>query len=90
MESFYEWIGEKSVLKGNPPFPQPVKGIQLTNRLQAYVERKLFTLNTGHVMTAYLGYLQGCEYIAESIDLVAQVVHQAMQESGADRGGGNG
>lgn len=90
VESFYEWIVEKSALKGNPPFPQPVKGMQLTNRLQAYVERKLFTLNTGHAMTAYLGYLQGCEYIAESIDLVAQVVHQAMQESGADRGGGNG
>ena len=83
VESFHEWIVEKSELKGNPPFPLPVKGIQLTNRLQAYVERKLFTLNTGHAITAYLGYLQGCETIAESIDLVAQIVRQAMQESGA-------
>lgn len=83
VESFHEWIVEQSELKGDPPFPLPVKGMQLTNRLQAYVERKLFTLNTGHAMTAYLGYLKGCETIAESIDLVSQIVRQAMQESGA-------
>lgn len=83
-ESFYEWIVERSALIGNPPFPLPIKGMRFTDRLEAYVERKLFTLNTGHAMAAYLGYLKGYETIAESIhdNRISGGVQHAMQESG--------
>ncbi|KAF8425235.1 mannitol dehydrogenase domain-containing protein [Tirmania nivea] len=85
VELFNEWIVERNALKGNPPFPKEVKGMQLTGRLEAYVERKLFTLNTGHAMTAYLGFLKGYDTISESIhdEEVARNVRHAMQESGA-------
>jgi hypothetical protein len=35
----------------------PLPGMELTDNLMAFVERKLFTLNTGHAITAYLGKL---------------------------------
>lgn len=85
VELFHEWIVERSALKGNPPFPKQIKGMQLTDRLQAYMERKLFTLNTGHAMTAYLGFLKGYDTIADSIrdEEIARNVRHAMHESGA-------
>ena len=51
----------------------------------AFVERKLFTLNTGHLITAYLGVLAGHETIKDSIedDAIRADVKAAMQESGA-------
>lgn len=57
----------------------------LTTALPAYVERKLFTLNTGHATTAYLGDLYGYETIYESIGDVEilETVRGVMQESGA-------
>lgn len=85
VELFHEWIVQRKALKGNPPFPKEIKGMQLTDRLEAYVERKLFTLNTGHAMTAYLGFLKGYDTIAQSIhdEEVARNVRHAMQESGS-------
>ena len=32
-----------------------------------FISRRLFTLNTGHAITAYFGYLKGYETIEESI-----------------------
>jgi len=85
VELFHEWIVESTALKGNPPFSNKVKGMQLTDRLEAYVERKLFTLNTGHAMTAFLGYLRNYDTISDSIhdEEIARNVRHAMQESGA-------
>ena len=52
--------------------------------LQAFLERKLFTLNTGHAITAYLGNVKGYKTIDESIldEKVQQIVRNAMKESG--------
>lgn len=81
VESFYEWIVEEPSLKGEVP---QIPGMKLTDNLLAYVQRKLFTLNTGHAITAYLGYLAGMETIEEAInnDEIRTVVRQAMEESG--------
>ncbi|MBD7970215.1 mannitol-1-phosphate 5-dehydrogenase [Paenibacillus gallinarum] len=81
VESFYEWIVEEPSLKGEVP---QIPGMKLTDNLLAYVQRKLFTLNTGHAITAYLGYLAGMETIEEAInnDEIRAVVRQAMEESG--------
>ncbi|MCM3127896.1 MULTISPECIES: mannitol-1-phosphate 5-dehydrogenase [unclassified Paenibacillus] len=81
VESFYEWIVEEPSLKGDTTH---IPGMKLTDNLLAYVQRKLFTLNTGHAITAYLGFLAGTETIEESInnETIRSVVRQAMEESG--------
>ena len=85
VEQFYEWVVDETALKGDPPFPKHIHGMQLTDRLPAYHERKLFTLNTGHAMTAYLGHLKGYHTIDQAIldDEIARNVSNAMHESGA-------
>ena len=59
--------------------------MELTDNLMAFVERKLFTLNTGHAITAYLGQLAGHQTIRDAIldDKIRAVVKGAMEESGA-------
>ncbi len=52
VETFSEWIVDKTQFKGALP---TIPGMELTDNLMAFVERKLFTLNTGHAITAYLG-----------------------------------
>ncbi len=82
VEAFHEWIVEEPKLKGGTP---QIDGMKLTDNLVAYVQRKLFTLNTGHAITAYLGFLKGIETIDQSIqdESVRAIVRPAMQESGA-------
>ncbi|MFT7052952.1 MAG: mannitol-1-phosphate 5-dehydrogenase [Psychromonas sp.] len=81
VETFSEWIVDKTQFKGEIP---TIKGMECTDNLMAFVERKLFTLNTGHLITAYLGVLAGHETIKESIDddAIRADVTAAMQESG--------
>ncbi len=81
VESFSEWIVDETQFKGEIP---NVKGMEKTDNLMAFVERKLFTLNTGHCITAYLGCLNGHETIREAIENpeIRAQVKQAMQESG--------
>jgi mannitol-1-phosphate 5-dehydrogenase len=82
VETFSEWIVDETQFKG--PIPK-IAGMEKTDNLMAFVERKLFTLNTGHLITAYLGVLAGHETIKESIedDAIRADVKAAMQESGA-------
>ncbi|ENM5883160.1 mannitol-1-phosphate 5-dehydrogenase [Vibrio metoecus] len=81
VESFSEWIVDEQQFKGEIP---QIEGMEKTNNLMAFVERKLFTLNTGHCVTAYLGCLKGHRTIRESIEdpSIHAQVKQAMQESG--------
>ncbi|CCO47758.1 mannitol-1-phosphate dehydrogenase,NAD(P)-binding [Vibrio nigripulchritudo SOn1] len=81
VESFSEWIVDEQQFKGEIP---DIAGMEKTDNLMAFVERKLFTLNTGHCITAYLGCLKGHRTIREAIedpDIYKQV-KQAMKESG--------
>ena len=81
VEKFYEWNVERASIKGEVP---QIAGMNLADNLIAYIERKLFTLNTGHAITAYLGKLKGHKTIADSIadEEIYTVVKAAMQESG--------
>lgn len=82
VETFSEWIVDKTQFVGEIP---NIAGMELTDNLMAFIERKLFTLNTGHLMTAYLGALAGYKTVREAIEdpEVRAQVKQAMQESGA-------
>lgn len=81
VEGFYEWNVERSAFKGEIP---EIAGMNLADNLMAYIERKLFTLNTGHAITAYFGYLKGYETVDESIkdEVIYDFVKKAMIESG--------
>lgn len=81
VEQFKEWIVEEKLFKGEIP---KIEGMQLTDNLMAFVERKLFTLNTGHAITAYLGVLKGYNTVKESIEdeEISTIVKEAMKESG--------
>ena len=80
VEKFYEWNVERASIKGD----LQMEGMNLADNLIAYIERKLFTLNTGHAITAYLGNLKGLGTIADSIadEEIYTIVKAAMQESG--------
>lgn len=58
--------------------------MNFVDNLEAYVERKLFTLNTGHAICAYLGFLNDKSTIEESIndENIHHIVKSAMIESG--------
>ncbi|PHY83681.1 mannitol-1-phosphate 5-dehydrogenase (plasmid) [Serratia marcescens] len=82
VETFSEWIVDQTQFKGQPP---AIAGMELTDNLMAFVERKLFTLNTGHAITAYLGQRTGLQTIRDAIldPAIRRVVKGAMEESGA-------
>lgn len=81
VEKYYEWNVEEKAFVGKAP---EIAGMNMADNLLAYIERKLFTLNTGHAITAYLGKMKGCQTILESIEApeIYAVVHAAMQQSG--------
>ncbi|WP_439327964.1 mannitol-1-phosphate 5-dehydrogenase [Lonepinella sp. BR2357] len=82
VEEFSEWIVDQTQFKGTIP---AIKGMELTDNLMAFVERKLFTLNTGHAVTSYYGKAKGYQFVKESIEdnEVKAFVKAVMQESGA-------
>ena len=81
VEKFYEWNVERASIKGEVP---QIAGMNLADNLLAYVERKLFTLNTGHAITAYTGCMKGLKTIDQSIadPQIYEIVKAAMQQSG--------
>ena len=74
------WLVDREGFIGEPP---TIKGMQPTDNLDAYVEQKIFTLNTAHAIIGYLGYLKGYEFIHEALQdaEIHQIVSGAMEES---------
>lgn len=81
VEEYYEWDVERSAFVGEIP---AIAGMTPVDNLEAYVERKLFTLNTGHATAAYLGKMRGLKTIGESIadPVIYPIVKAVMQQSG--------
>lgn len=82
VEPFYEWVVDESqMLEG---FTR-IAGVHYVKTLEPYIERKLFTVNTGHCSTAYLGYLQGYATIQEAManPQIASLVRHVMHETGS-------
>ncbi len=81
VEKYCEWNVEKASLKGEIP---EISGMNLADNLMAYIQRKLFTLNTGHCITAYTGILAGHQTIDQAIadPKIFELVKAAMTQSG--------
>ncbi|MCU1405103.1 MAG: mannitol-phosphate 5-dehydrogenase [Glaciihabitans sp.] len=70
VESFFEWAIEST------PFGDAIPAISeahFVEDLAPYIERKLFTVNTGHAAAAYHGFLAGVETMAEAFALPAVI-----------------
>jgi mannitol-1-phosphate 5-dehydrogenase len=64
VEPYCEWAVESTPFGANPP---GIPGAHFVPDLAPYIERKLFTVNTGHATTAYHGRLAGHATIAEAL-----------------------
>ncbi|KAL2153748.1 hypothetical protein VTH82DRAFT_4903 [Thermothelomyces myriococcoides] len=65
LEKFYEWVVDST------PFadlsPPEIEGVHWVNNLQPFIERKLFTVNTGHATAAYHGYYRGKSTVYDAL-----------------------
>ncbi|MBC7725027.1 MAG: mannitol-1-phosphate 5-dehydrogenase [Burkholderiaceae bacterium] len=67
VEDFFEWAIEKRGFeKAGVPVP-PITGAHFVDDLAPYIERKLFTVNTGHATVAYHGFLLGVPSLFEAV-----------------------
>lgn len=80
VEDFYEWAVERGPFEGHE---LDVPGITWVDDLGPYIERKLFTVNTGHATTAWHGWAAGHATIAEAIcdPAVAVEVESVLAET---------
>ncbi|MET1044177.1 MAG: mannitol-1-phosphate 5-dehydrogenase [Microbacteriaceae bacterium] len=62
LESFFEWVVDRTPFHGREP---DLFGVTWVDDLTPFIERKLFTVNTGHATAAYHGHLQGITTIRE-------------------------
>lgn len=82
VETFFEWVIQA------PPFGGEIPDIPdalFVDDLTPYIERKLFTVNTGHASVAYLGHAAGRTTIADALadPSVAEIVTRVLQETSA-------
>jgi mannitol-1-phosphate 5-dehydrogenase len=80
VEPYYEWVVET---KESIP---AVEGMTIVKELAPFIERKLFTVNTGHAVIAYFGYLKNkkstIDQSLEDASIVEQV-KKTLGETGA-------
>lgn len=81
IEKFYEWAVEKTPF-GDVGHPD-ISGIHWVDNLQPYIERKLFTVNTGHATAAYYGYNSGKKTIHDALSdpRIRRVIHDVLDET---------
>jgi len=80
VETFYEWVIDRTPFRGNAP---SIPGATFVDELGPYIERKLFTVNTGHASAAYFGYGAGLEKISDAMadPAVAAKVRAVLEET---------
>jgi mannitol-1-phosphate 5-dehydrogenase len=80
VEPYFEWAIERGPFNGEVP---EIPGVTWVDSLGPYIERKLFTVNTGHAAAAYFGREAGKEKIADAIaDLaIREKVEAVLQET---------
>ena len=81
VEPYFEWVVEKPAFKGEVPV---IDGVTYVEDLTPYIERKLFTVNTGHVVPAYIGRSLEYATINEAMhdEKVQEIIKGALNESG--------
>lgn len=80
IESFFEWCVETKGFKSGHP---NIKGVHWVDNLEPFIERKLFTVNTGHATAAYYGHNKKKRTIHDALSdpEIKSVVLEALQET---------
>ncbi len=80
VETFFEWVIDRTPFGENVP---NIPGATFVDELGPYIERKLFTVNTGHASAAYFGYQAGLEKISDAMadPSVAAKVRAVLEET---------
>jgi mannitol-1-phosphate 5-dehydrogenase len=82
VEPFFEWAIERPPFGDDPP---RIPSAHFVADLEPYIERKLFTVNTGHATTAYFGAAAGIEKISDALadPAIAASVSAVLEETSA-------
>lgn len=79
VEPFYEWVIDTT----NAKAPLDFIGVTYTTHMDAYIERKLFTVNTAHSTIAYVGYNHQAKKIDEALKIaeINELVKAVLAET---------
>ncbi|WP_050182689.1 mannitol-1-phosphate 5-dehydrogenase [Domibacillus robiginosus] len=79
VEPYHEWVVETT-----EDIPA-IEGMKIVADLAPFIERKLFTVNTGHAVIAYLGYLENKTTIDQTLadEAIEKQVQATLNETGA-------
>jgi mannitol-1-phosphate 5-dehydrogenase len=80
VETYFEWAIERPPFGGNVP---SIPDASWVDDLAPYIERKLFTVNTGHAATAYHGFARGIKKLSDALadDVVRAAVEGVLAET---------
>jgi mannitol-1-phosphate 5-dehydrogenase len=80
VETYFEWAIERPPFGGREP---SIPDATWVDDLAPYIERKLFTVNTGHVTTAYHGFARGISKLSDALadDAVRAAVEGVLGET---------
>jgi mannitol-1-phosphate 5-dehydrogenase len=80
VETYFEWAIERPPFGGGEP---SIPDATWVDDLAPYIERKLFTVNTGHATTAYHGFARGIKKLSDALadDVVRSAVEGVLGET---------
>jgi mannitol-1-phosphate 5-dehydrogenase len=80
VETYFEWAIERPPFGGQEP---SIPDATWVDNLAPYIERKLFTVNTGHATTAYHGFARGISKLSDALadDAVRAAVEGVLAET---------
>jgi mannitol-1-phosphate 5-dehydrogenase len=80
VETYFEWAIERPPFGGDEP---SIPDATWVDDLAPYIERKLFTVNTGHAATAYHGFARGIKKLSDALadDTVRAAVTGVLDET---------
>jgi mannitol-1-phosphate 5-dehydrogenase len=80
VETYFEWAIERPAFSGSEP---SIPDATWVDDLAPYIERKLFTVNTGHATTAYHGFARGISKLSDALadDTVRSAVEGVLGET---------
>ena len=80
VENYFEWAIERPPFGGDEP---NIPDATWVDDLAPYIERKLFTVNTGHATTAYHGFVRGINKLSDALadDKVRAAVEGVLSET---------
>ncbi|HEY0210634.1 hypothetical protein [Acerihabitans sp.] len=80
VQDFWQLPVNIDSIKGEPPV---IKGIIYQENFAGFLERKIYTYNTGNATIAYLGYLKKCYALADAANdkFIVSVLDQVYHET---------